>query len=518
MFVNKSTQTKSMKPAKTIARALVPLPTVILAVVNLFAERAAAQIQFSAGSPYSQDFGALANTGTANPWTNNATLPGWYASQTAGSGAVTNYRVDTGSSIAGGLYSFGASGSTNRALGSLATGTPGSLAYGVRFTNDTALAITNLTVSCTGEQWRCAGTNAQTLEFSCLISDAAIADSDADNAQNWTPIADLDFTSPTLRTNAGALDGTAATNQQNFSAVPLPGVVVQPGQEIFFRWYDTNDPGSDHALAIDDLSIAFSTTTPVVRIARWDFNATNSYSASAPGPCIGTGTACLIGVNADFTAGSSADPAGPPGTNNSAWDTRSYSAQGTANKQAGVQFRLSTAGYQGLQISWEQRNSPTASRYLRLQYATDGTNFTDGQVIVMNGTNAFGHCAADLSAVPGVNNNSNFAFRIVGEFESTALGTTNESYVATGAGSTYSTAGTIRFDLVTVTGMPCSVNLPALLSIHLAGSQVVLTWTNAALTLQSAPAASGPFSDVAAAARPFTNSAGGTHMFYRLRP
>jgi hypothetical protein len=80
------------------------------------------------------------------------------------------YFAGAGSSTSGALYSFGASGSAERALGSVASGTPGNFAYGVRFTNDTALTATNITISYTGEQWRNGGnTSAQKLAFSYLV-------------------------------------------------------------------------------------------------------------------------------------------------------------------------------------------------------------------------------------------------------------------------------------------------------------------------------------------------------------
>ncbi len=503
--------------------ALSPLAAAILST-GLFIQSASAQVRFSAGSPYLQDFNSLSNSGSYNPWTNNSTLPGWYAAQTAGDGAITNYRAGTGSGTAGGLYSFGASNSTDRALGSLASGGPGKLAYGVRFTNDTSLAITNLTVNYTGEQWRCSITNTQSLAFSYLVSGAALADADAGNAMSWVAFTNLDFASPTTGDVHGPLDGTTFTNQQTFINVLLPGVAVQPGEEIFFRWYDTDDSGADHALAIDNVALAWTSTTPgaapsPVRIAEWDFNATNTYAATSPQPCFGSGSACPVGIIiAEFAAGAPADPAGPAGPTNSAWNTRSYPKQGTTNKQAGVQFNLSTAGFQNVRIGWQQRNSPTASKYLRLQYSADGTNFTDDAAFVMNDTDTFDSCSADLSAVPAANNNARFAFRLVSEFESTAVGTTNQNYVATGDGSSYSTAGTIRFDLVTVYGHSIGTTASKPLSIRLWGNQAVLAWTNSALTLQSAPAAAGPYTDVSGAASPYTNPAAGAQKFFRLRP
>jgi endonuclease/exonuclease/phosphatase family metal-dependent hydrolase len=47
-----------------------------------------------------------------------------------------------------------------------------------------------------------------------------------------------------------------------FTNVVLAGAAVQPGQEIFFRWFDTDDSGSDDGLAIDNLTVAFSPTAP----------------------------------------------------------------------------------------------------------------------------------------------------------------------------------------------------------------------------------------------------------------
>ena len=63
-----------------------------------------------------------------------------------------------------------------------------------------------------------------------------------------------------------------------------------------------------------------------------------------------------------------------------------------------------------------------------------------------------------------VNNQANFAFRIVSEFQSTATDSGNPQYVATGAGSTYAPGGTWRFDMVTVSGETFSGNLFPVLS------------------------------------------------------
>ena len=106
-----------------------------------FVQTSSAQINLIAGT-YHQNFNTLASSASGDTnWLDNSTLPGWYASQGSG-GAVTNYRVSTGSSTASALYSFGSSANGDRALGSQAGGTPADFAYGVRLTNDTANAMT----------------------------------------------------------------------------------------------------------------------------------------------------------------------------------------------------------------------------------------------------------------------------------------------------------------------------------------------------------------------------------------
>ena len=67
-----------------------------------------------------------------------------------------------------------------------------------------------------------------------------------------------------------------------------------------------------------------------------------------------------------------------------------------------------------------------------------------------------------LAGFPGVEDNPNFAVRIVSEFENTATGSGTAGYV--GASSTYGSGGTLRYDMVTVLGStivtPATLNNP----------------------------------------------------------
>ena len=231
-------------------------PAGILALPLVLASTVCGQIPMSSGT-YSQNFDSLASAGTGIAWTNNLTLPGWYAAKSVAPHEVANYNTGTGSSTSGALYSFGGSGSTERALGSLASGTPGNFAYGIRFTNDTGLARTNLQVSYTGEQWRVASTNLQKL--TCWYqTGTALTHADASSALTWTALPALDFISP--NTNATqTLNGNAASNRVAFTNVALSGIVVDAGQELFLRWLDPDDTGSDDGLALDNLTVTFGT-------------------------------------------------------------------------------------------------------------------------------------------------------------------------------------------------------------------------------------------------------------------
>src|SRR3982751_2961874 len=196
-------------------------------------------------------------------------------------------------------------------------------------------------------------------------------------------------------------------------------------------------------------------------IVTWTFNsvppdAPSNVGTGTKNPANGTGAASYAGgaTNAssgEFAAGDSrTDPAG--GADNSAWNTSKYPSAITGNKTAGVQFEANTVGYSNIVVSWSQQNSATASRYLRLQYTIDGSTFQDGPVGAVYVDGVFTNKVADLSAIPETANNPNFAVRFVSEWEFTAINAGTNAYVATKAGSSYSSSGTIRFDMVTIAG------------------------------------------------------------------
>jgi uncharacterized repeat protein (TIGR01451 family) len=222
-------------------------------VLAAFAASASAQVGLTAlDTPYAQNFDTLPTSGSAQ-WSNNATILGWYQART---GTGTTIVADTGASNAGNLYSYGAAGDSDRALGTIGSGgaAAGSFFYGVRLQNNTGATITSFDVSYTGEQWRNSAAAAQTATFSYLIGSPAVTGSLAEFQSAGVAVTALDLTSPITGGTAGALNGNLPANQQAHS-VTISGLSIAPGTEVMLRWSDPDNTGSDHGLAIDDVQI-----------------------------------------------------------------------------------------------------------------------------------------------------------------------------------------------------------------------------------------------------------------------
>ena len=221
------------------------------------------------------------------------------------------------------------------------------------------------------------------------------------------------------------------------------------------------------------------TTQAVAVIVEWDFNSPTPDANTGTGtltPVIGTGTASYVGgTSANGTGFASGSTTDPNTTDNSGWNMITFPASSSANKTAGAQFTVSTAGRQNIVIRWDQRGSSSASKYSRLQYSTNGTTWTDYPTAITLGSTSFEPETNNLSAIPTANDSSNFTFRIVAEFQSTATGGGSANYV--GASGTYATSGSMRFDMVTVSGSvipvivaPSITNQPASQSVAEGGS------------------------------------------------
>ncbi len=212
-----------------------------------------------AGGAYTQSFDTLPASGTFTltgngPFALNAVpisasgLGGWTFAKYDGTGTAALFRVDAGTGTSGAIYSYGTGAATDRALGSVASGTTISR-FGATLVNSTGLPITEFTLNYTGEEWR-GGTGTNSLAFEYALGATDI------NTGTFVAVPALSFTAPTTAT--GALVGNNAPNRTAISAT-VTGLNWAPGQVLVLRWTDVNDTGNDDGLAIDDLSLS----TPV---------------------------------------------------------------------------------------------------------------------------------------------------------------------------------------------------------------------------------------------------------------
>lgn len=131
-----------------------------------------AALAMGAGFVYTPNFDMLVSTtsDTNVTWANDLTLHGWsLCIKNAGNVPATTYRCDNGGSSTGYFYSYGVSGDTDRALGSVgtssATGYGGTVPSGtvagwfaVALLNANGTDLTGFTANFDGEQWRDGGT------------------------------------------------------------------------------------------------------------------------------------------------------------------------------------------------------------------------------------------------------------------------------------------------------------------------------------------------------------------------
>ena len=188
-----------------------------------------------------------------------------------------------------------------------------------------------------------------------------------------------------------------------------------------------------------------------VQLAFWDFNDNDAIVDGG----VNGGTLSLIGgvTHPGFFAGSPLDSGSP----NRGYQTTNYPDQGTNNLTAGIVFNTPTTGYMNITVQFDVRWSNTSSKYLRFQYTTDGTSWINGPQLVAGGGDqwysqgpgAGSRFLVDFTGIIAVDNNENFAFRILAEF---APGENNYHGARDGNADGYRTGGTVRYDLVEVRG------------------------------------------------------------------
>jgi hypothetical protein len=208
------------------------------------------------GAAYTQDFDGLVSSGMSS------TVPTAWAFSESGSNADGLYAAGTGSSTTGNTYSFGSTGSGERAFGGLRSGSliP---TIGAKFTNNTGVPLTSLEVSYTGEQWRL-GTAERADRIDFQISTDAI---DLTTG-TWIDYDDLDFSSPTTTGTVGPLDGNSAENRTALSFT-ITGLNIEDGMAFWIRWTDFDASSYDDGLAVDDFFLTPQSSPVPIQLASY---------------------------------------------------------------------------------------------------------------------------------------------------------------------------------------------------------------------------------------------------------
>ncbi len=192
---------------------------------------------------YDQLFDSLANSGSSS------VMPkGWFISESGTSSANNGlYATGTGSSNAGDTYSFGTSGSSDRALGGLRSGTLVPI-IGGGFMNHTGTTIRSLQVQYRGEQWRLGTANRGSDRLDFQIS----FDATSLTTGTWSNVDELDFIGPV---NAGTVGALVGNNNGVSIAFEIFALNIANGQTFFLRWLDVDVSGADDGLSIDNFSL-----------------------------------------------------------------------------------------------------------------------------------------------------------------------------------------------------------------------------------------------------------------------
>ena len=225
------------------------------------------------------------------------------------------------------------------------------------------------------------------------------------------------------------------------------------------------------ALGLAAATVAVSLAQPT-QLAFWDFNESNPLDETAMLAADGGVFASQAQISINLAnivynnngtgfRGSPLDP----GTDERNWglQTTDYPAQGQDSGMAGIVVSVPTTGYQNIVVKFDVRWSNTASKFIALEYTTDGgVNWTRARVLeARRGDRWHGDAAdnggygalveLDLSSDSAVNNNAQFAFRVVTIFDPNT-----GQYTAAQSGSNYSTRGTLRYDLIEILGEEAS--------------------------------------------------------------
>ena len=198
---------------------------------------------------YTENFDSMWPAGGSTP-------VGWFVGPAPGGQGVvglTNVYVNDGSVATPTNWNLGTAGDTDRALGSQAgSGAGGDLGMDLRVYNGSSSNITSFSVTYDGEQWRAGGASTEVSEApQYLIMYYST------NGVDFTIMPPSFIFTSRVDTGTTALNGNLAANRTaGLGGIYTPGQPIPPAAVFYLRWYDTNNYGQDHILAIDNVTFA----------------------------------------------------------------------------------------------------------------------------------------------------------------------------------------------------------------------------------------------------------------------
>gem|GEM_PF-3963657 len=222
---------------------------------------------------YTQNFNTLPSVTPVN-WVDNSTLSGWWLHRDGTAPPnPASIQVSNGSTAwVANLYSLGATGNAERALGSAPTTNHGTYSFIAIFQNTSAAPVKVNNIKFDVEAYKTNTTTglAETIQFSRRIA-ATQAEITSALATGWTNDTTLNQVYP------GQAVGNQTRPPDVFTVNRAPGaeLIVPPNQHIALRWSNANDGGSDAYIGIDNVEIQFtqpscSLTATTSGVARQD--------------------------------------------------------------------------------------------------------------------------------------------------------------------------------------------------------------------------------------------------------
>lgn len=209
---------------------------------------------------YAQDFDSLGTGNRSIPGTGAIGAQGiiagldgkWVATRIDGTGTspLSAFASD-GTASSGGIVNYGASGGTDRSLGSVASGTTVT-GFGLLLVNSSGFRATSISIAFDARQFRSSTLTRNVLAFAYGFGGGGIATGDFLSSAQMTALAAGDVVGA-QPAGSGAAVIPPLTTPVSFT---IGNIAWESGQTLFLRWQDSNEPGNDGGLAVDNFVLS----------------------------------------------------------------------------------------------------------------------------------------------------------------------------------------------------------------------------------------------------------------------